>query len=155
MKLKNAAQITAWRGRQHPRRHDGGDGVGGVVEPVDEVEHQRDREMGISVAVMVWRIESEVSIAFATSSHRSVTASRGSKISFSLISEMGSAPFRGELRRAARRRARVGLVLDLFDVRRRAPARGRGWTPSRRLATASRVTTTESLKQLDRRRRWW
>ena len=41
-KLKNAAQITALPGRQHPRRHDRGDRVGRVVKAVDVVEDQGD-----------------------------------------------------------------------------------------------------------------
>ena len=45
-KLKKAAQMTAIRGRQHPGRDHGGDRVGGVVEAVDEVEHQRQQDDG-------------------------------------------------------------------------------------------------------------
>ena len=42
MKLKTAAHEHREAGREHPRRHDGGDRVGGVVEAVDEVEAERD-----------------------------------------------------------------------------------------------------------------
>ena len=43
-KLKKAAQTTALPGRQHARGHDGGDRVRRVVEPVDVVEGERDRD---------------------------------------------------------------------------------------------------------------
>ena len=42
MKLKNAAQITAMLRRQHARRDDGRDRVGGVMQPIEEIEDERD-----------------------------------------------------------------------------------------------------------------
>ena len=53
-KLKNAAQMTALPGRQHPGRDHGRDRVGGVVKAVDVVEDQRDADQaddGEQVAV--------------------------------------------------------------------------------------------------------
>ena len=47
MKLNDAAQKTAMPGREHTGGDDGGDRVRGVVEAVDEVEHQRNRNHGI------------------------------------------------------------------------------------------------------------
>ena len=43
-KLKNAAQMTALPGRQHARRDDRRDRVGGVVKAVDVVEDERDED---------------------------------------------------------------------------------------------------------------
>ena len=43
-KLKNAAQTTALPGRQHARRHDRRDRIGGVVKAVDVVEDERDED---------------------------------------------------------------------------------------------------------------
>ena len=44
MKLKVAAHTTAMRGDSTRVDDDGGDRVGGVVEAVDEVEPERDRD---------------------------------------------------------------------------------------------------------------
>ena len=44
MKLNAAAHTTARPGVEHPGGDDGGDRVGGVVEAVDEVEAERDRD---------------------------------------------------------------------------------------------------------------
>ena len=44
MKLKRGRPHDGEARREDPRRHDGGDGVGGVVEPVDEVEAERDQD---------------------------------------------------------------------------------------------------------------
>ena len=41
-KLKNAAQATACIGREDTGRHDGRDGIGGIVKSIDEVEDERD-----------------------------------------------------------------------------------------------------------------
>jgi hypothetical protein len=43
--LKNAAQSTATRGREHPRRYQGRDRVRRVVETVDDIEGERDRRI--------------------------------------------------------------------------------------------------------------
>jgi hypothetical protein len=44
MKLKNAAQDDRILRAQHACRHDGGDRVRGVVQAVQEVEDQRNRD---------------------------------------------------------------------------------------------------------------
>ena len=40
MKLKKAAQKTAILGPKYPRRNDRGDGIGRIVQSVEEVERQ-------------------------------------------------------------------------------------------------------------------
>ena len=68
-------------GRQHPRRHHGGDRVGSVVKAVDEVEHQGDGDDEDDERQGVHRPTYPIfsmmpSITLTTSSHRSVTSSR-------------------------------------------------------------------------------
>ena len=44
MKLKNAAQTTCDIGRKHARGDDRRDRIGGIVQAVEEVEDERDRD---------------------------------------------------------------------------------------------------------------
>ena len=71
---------------QHPRRHDRCDRIGGVVQPVEEVEQQRDRDQedqnrktegGIHVMALPYTCSITMElISLATSSKRSDTFSR-------------------------------------------------------------------------------
>ena len=110
--------------RQHPRRHDGGDRVGGVVKAVDEVENERDddqrddcEKVGIHPRGQAC-LTTTPSSTLATSSQRSVAASRKSRISFHLMIVDRVLLF---LEQAADRvlvRA-IGLVLEAIDLDRR------------------------------------
>ena len=77
--------------RQHARRHDGRDRVRGVVKAVDVVEDERDdderddcEEVGIHPRRQAC-LTTTPSSTLATSSQRSVAASRKSRISFHLM----------------------------------------------------------------------
>ena len=59
MKLKNAAQATASTGRQHPRRDDGGDGIGGVVQPVEKIEGDADDAYDRGLQLLTKRSKAE------------------------------------------------------------------------------------------------
>ena len=71
---------------QHPGRHDRRDRIGGVVQPVEEVEQQRDRDQsdqdgktkrGVHVAALPYTCSMTILlISLATSSKRSETFSR-------------------------------------------------------------------------------
>ena len=81
-KLKKAANNTAWWGRMHTGRDHGGDGIGRVVQPVHEVErerqhHQEYQHPESNVHLQVFSSEMP-SARFATSRQRSVTASSSS-----------------------------------------------------------------------------
>ena len=93
MKLKNAAHMTAFPGREHARRHDRGDRIRRVVKPVDVVENERRQDDGADDVNlrhhgMVSRyafLTTTPSRRLATSSQRSVASSRKSRISFHLM----------------------------------------------------------------------
>ncbi len=83
----------AWR--QHTGRHYGGNRVGGVVKAVDEIENERDEdqrgdreEVGIHPLLQAC-LTTTPSSTLATSSQRSVAASRKSRISFHLMIAIG------------------------------------------------------------------
>ena len=76
MKLNTAAQTHRRARREHARRHDRGDRVRGVVEPVDEVEGKRQGDHGDQRERHQEYSSTTPSRMFATSSQRSVAASR-------------------------------------------------------------------------------
>src|SRR4029077_8293816 len=71
---------------QHPGRHDGGDRIGSIVQSVEEVEQQRDRNQcdqngktkrGVHLMSLPYTCSMTIElISFATSSKRSETFSR-------------------------------------------------------------------------------
>src|SRR6185436_9209413 len=128
-----------------------GDRVGGVVEPVDVVEEEGDRHEGDhhqqgAVHDVYACLTMTPSSRLATSSHRSVAASRKSKISFHLMTAIGSRSWSNSSTMASwcSRSASCSSSLTLAAISR---------TPSRRssAATACEMRSTDSHTMSTRR----
>src|SRR5205814_8574540 len=72
-------------------RYDGRDGIGGVVECVDEIECEGDEDQQDGDRKHYPCFTTVLSMTFATSSQRSVAWSRKSSVSFHLMTVIGLA----------------------------------------------------------------